>query len=141
MMVAILIIVWFRPAAIVDYAYKLSSPFFGMIMPASIGGLFWKKGTKEGAFVGTVVGCVIVALGTFFIKLPFGLSPLAWGLLINLILYVVVSKATKAPDEIIDKYITRVENYINAGTDMNVIVDNVILESTFRPEQLAKNKA
>ena len=138
MMVGILIIVWFRPAAIVDYAYKLSSPFFAMIMPATIGGLFWKKGTREGAFAGTIIGCVIVTLGTFFITLPLGLSALSWGLFINTIAYIVVSLATKCPADIVDKYITRVENYISAGTDMNVIVGNTILESTFRPEQLKK---
>lgn len=139
MMVGILIIVWLRPSAIVDYAYKLSSPFFAMIMPATIGGLFWKKGTKEGAFAGTIGGCIVVAIGTFvYTSLPLGLSALSWGLLINTVLYIIVSLATKCPAEIVDKYITRVENYISAGTDMNVIVGNTILASTFKPEQLRK---
>lgn len=138
MMVGILIIVWFRPAAIVDYAYKLSSPYFGMIMPATIGGLFWKRGTKEGAIAGTLGGVIVVTVGTFFVKYPLGLSPLSWGLIVNSLLYIFVSMATKCPEEIVDKYITRVENYISAGDDMNVIVENTILESTFRPEQLKK---
>ena len=138
MMIAMLIIVWFRPAAIVDYAYKLSSPYFGMVMPATIGGLFWKKGTKQGAWAGTISGCIVVTIGTFFItSLPLGLSAFSWGLIVNAVLYIVVSLATKCPDEIVDKYITRVENYISAGTDVNVIVGNTILASTFRPEQLA----
>ena len=141
MMIGMLIIVWLRPAAIVDYAYKLSSPYFAMVMPATIGGLFWKKGTKEGAWAGTIVGCIIVTLGTFFIKnLPLGLSALSWGLLINAVLYIVVSLCTKCPEEIADKYITRVENYISAGTDMDAIVGNTILASTFRPEQLASKR-
>lgn len=139
MMVVIFAIVVARPAAIVDYAYKLSSPFFAMIMPVTIGGLFWKKGSKEGAIVGTVAGVVIVIIGTFFVKLPLGFSPLAWGLFINTLLYVIVSLLTKVPDEIIDKYITRVENYISVGNDMQKIVGETILESTFKPEQLAKN--
>jgi len=141
MMIGMLIIVWLRPAAIVDYAYKLSSPYFAMVMPATIGGLFWKKGTKEGAWAGTIVGCIIVTLGTFFIKnLPLGLSALSWGLLINAVLYIVVSLCTKCPEEIADKYITRVENYISAGTDMDTIVGNTILASTFGPEQLASKR-
>jgi len=141
MMFCILIIVWFKPAAIVDYAYKLSSPFFAMVMPATIFGLFWKKASKEGAIAGTVAGVIVVTAGTFFIKhLPLGLSALAWGLIINSVLLVLVSYATKVPEEIVDKYITRVENYISAGTDMDAIVGNTILASTFRPEQIMANK-
>lgn len=139
MMIGMLIIVWLRPAAIVDYAYKLSSPYFAMVMPATIGGLFWKRGTKEGAWTGTVIGCVVVTIGTFFIKsLPLGLSALSWGLIINAIVYILVSLCTKCPEEVVDKYITRVQNYISAGTDVNAIVSNTILASTFRPEQLAE---
>lgn len=137
MMLGMLVIVWLRPAAIVDYAYKLSSPYFAMVMPATIGGLFWKKGTKEGAFAGTILGCVVVTLGTFFMTFPLGLSALSWGLIVNSVAYIGVSLCTKCPEEIVDKYITRVENYISAGSDMDVIVGNTILASTFRPEQLA----
>ena len=138
MMIAMLVIVYFRPAAIVDYAYKLSSPYFGMVMPATIGGLFWKKGTKEGAWAGTVAGCVIVTVCTFFYKspLPLGLSAFSWALIVNAVLYIAVSLATKCPEDIVDKYITRVTNYISAGDDMNAIVSNTILAATFRPEQL-----
>lgn len=141
MMVGILIIVWAKPAAIVDYAYKLSSPFFAMVMPATVGGLFWKKGTKEGAVAGTVMGVIVVTLGTFFVKYPFGLSALSWGLFVNSLVYVAVSLATKCPEEIVDKYIVRVENYISAGKDVDAIVGNTILASTFRAEQLKGNRA
>lgn len=140
MMVGILIIVWLKPAAIVDYAYKLSSPFFAMVMPATVGGLFWKKGTKEGAAAGTLVGVLVVTLGTFFVKYPLGLSALSWGLFVNSVIYILVSLSTKCPEEIVDKYITRVENYISAGKDTEAIVGNTILASTFRPEQLKGNK-
>jgi len=141
MMVVVLIIVSTRPVAIVGYAYKLSSPFFGMILPATIGGLFWKRGTKEGAIAGTVAGVAVTTIGTFFItKLPFGLSALGWALIVNTALYIIVSLNTKVPEEIVDKYITRVENYISAGNDMDAIVGNTILASTFRPEQLKAGK-
>jgi hypothetical protein len=96
-----------------------------------------EKGQQGRRDLGTVAGCVIVTLGTFFIKLPLGLSALSWGLIVNTILYIVVSNATKVPDEIVDKYITRVTNYISAGNDVNAIVSNTILASTFRPEQLS----
>ena len=81
--------------------------------------------------------CNVVTIGTFFVTLPCGLSALSWGLIVNAALYIVISLVTKCPEEIADKYVTRVTNYISAGTDVNVIVGNTILASTFRPEQLA----
>lgn len=130
MAIVIMIIVMTRPASITDYAYKLSSPFFAMIMPATIGGLFWKKGSKEGAITGTVAGVIVCFLLTFFIKGPFGLSNLVWGLIVGTVVYVVVSLVTKVPEEIVDKYITRVDNYICAGRDTSLITEKCILQST-----------
>ena len=50
LMLLTLVVVALRPAYIVDYAYKLSSPFFAQILPATVFGLFWKRGTKEAAW-------------------------------------------------------------------------------------------
>ena len=60
MMIACIIISMFKPTYITDYAYSLCSPFFAMILPCTVGGLWWKKGTKEGAWAGTVAGLVVV---------------------------------------------------------------------------------
>ena len=136
-MLAYLLLLFGNLSTIFQTAFLAFSGIIQLAVPA-VGGLFWKKGTKQGAWAGTISGCIVVTIGTFFItSLPLGLSAFSWGLIVNAVLYIVVSLATKCPDEIVDKYITRVENYISAGTDVNVIVGNTILASTFRPEQLA----
>lgn len=112
LMVACIIITATKSAYITDYAYKLSSPFFAMILPCSVGGLFWKRGTKEGAIVGTVAGVIVTTLFTFFITPPLGFSALLWGLAINTVLYIIVSLCTKVPDEIVEKYIVKVDEII-----------------------------
>lgn len=123
LMLLTLIVVALRPVYIVDYAYKLSSPFFAQILPATVFGLFWKRGTKEGAFAGTILGLVVTTIFTFFITPPLGFSALVWALVANTVAYVVVSLMTKVPEEIINKYIVRVDSIINSGTEINSAVD------------------
>lgn len=118
MMIACIIISMFKPTYITDYAYSLCSPFFAMILPCTVGGLWWKKGTKEGAWAGTVAGLVVVFFFTFFITPPLGFSALVWGLVVNTILYIGVSLCTKCPEEIVEKYINRVGAIINCTTEM-----------------------
>ncbi|MCI8645191.1 MAG: sodium:solute symporter family protein [Firmicutes bacterium] len=129
LMVAVLVITALKPTYITDYAYRLSSPFFAMILPATIGGLFWKRGSKEGAIVGTVAGVVVVVLLTFFITPPFGFSALLWGLVVNAVLYIAVSLCTKVPDEIVNKYITKVSNTITAGAEVRSISEKATKEA------------
>lgn len=98
LMVTVLIVTYFRPAFLITYAYSFCAPGFAQMMPAVIGGLYWKRGTKQGALAGTVVGMAAV-LFTLFVKNPVPVvDPILWGLIINTILYVVVSLATQ-PDE------------------------------------------
>lgn len=80
-----------KPVYVVDYAYKLASPGFGMILPAVVGGLYWKKGNKTGAFAGTIVGLILLILFTFFVKPLFGFSAFVCALSINTIVYVIGS--------------------------------------------------
>ncbi|MDH2927735.1 sodium:solute symporter family protein [Lonepinella koalarum] len=126
LMVLVLIVVALKPAVITDYAYKLSSPFFAQILPATLGGLYWKKGTKEGAWAGTVAGLLVTILFTFFIKAPFGFSPIIWALLINSILYYVVSIVTKVPSEIVSRYVTRIDSIIYSGSEVKSSIDNTL---------------
>lgn len=118
MMIICILISMFKPTYITDYAYSLCSPFFAMIMPCTIGGLWWKRGTKEGAWAGTVAGLIVVFLLTFFITPPLGFSALVWGLVVNTVLYIVVSLCTKCPEEVVDKYITRIGSIINCSTEL-----------------------
>ncbi len=105
--IVMLWVVMVKPASVTENAYKLASPFFGMILPATIGGLYWKRGTREGAWAGTVVGIIVTVIFTFFVTPPFQFSAFVWGLLANTVAYVGVSLVTKAPEEVIEKYITK----------------------------------
>lgn len=118
-----LIIVAVRPAYIVDYAYKLSSPFFAQILPVTIGGLFWKKGSREGAWAGTVLGLLVTVVFTFFMEPPFGFSALVWSLLANSIAYIGVSLVTTVPEDVVNKYIVRIDSIINSGAEVSSAVE------------------
>lgn len=126
LMVITLIVVAVKPASIVDYAYKLSSPFFAQILPQVIGGLFWRRSTKEGAFAGTISGLIVATIFTFFITPPLGFSALIWALIANTGMFVVVSLATKCPVEIVDKYHSRIDSIIRCGSESSELVDSSI---------------
>ena len=125
-MFAMLFIVFTRPASITDNAYKLASPFFGMIMPATILGLYWKRASREGAWAGTVTGLVVVVVFTFFVTPPLGISAFLWGLIVNFIVMIAVSLCTKVPQEVIDKYIDNVNNIITTGNSCYDVVDSTV---------------
>ena len=95
LMLLVLIVVKFRPAFLVTYAYGFCGPGFAQLMPAMIGGLYWKRATKAGAISGTLAGALAV-LFTLFIYNPLpSIQPILWGLGINTLLYIVVSLCTK----------------------------------------------
>lgn len=129
LMVAVLVITALKPTYITDYAYRLSSPFFAMILPCTIGGLFWKRGSKEGAIAGTVSGVIVVILMTFFITPPLGFSALIWGLIVNTALYIIVSLCTKVPEEIVSKYITKVNTTITAVSEIASVSEKTTKEA------------
>ena len=126
LMVITLVIVAVRPASITDYAYKLSSPFFAQILPATIAGLFWKRASKEGAIAGTVSGLIVAIIFTFFIAPPLGFSALVWALVVNSLLLIVVSMMTSVPSEIVSKYHTRIDSIIYSGAELSSLTDATI---------------
>ena len=68
------------------------------MMPALIGALYWKRGSKMGAICGLIVGVIVLFITQFVYKTPLGLSSGAWGLIFNTLTFVVVSFLTPAPD-------------------------------------------
>ena len=70
-----------------------------------VGGLFWKKGTKQAAVCSSVGAVATYIFGTYFIDIA-GINAVVWGILVGAILYFVVGAITgrKGLDEdIIDK--------------------------------------
>lgn len=110
-MVAVLVVTYFRPAFLVTYAYGFCAPGFAQMMPALFGGLYWKRGNKYGALAGTVCGMVAVLL-TLFVSNPIPmLDPILWGLIVNTILYVVVSLATQPEAHADTEILTPLSNF------------------------------
>ena len=126
LMIITLIIVAIRPASITDYAYKLSSPFFAQILPETIGGLFWKRSTKEGAIIGTIAGLITAIVFTFFVAPPLGFSALIWALVVNSILFILVSLVTKCPQEVVAKFHTRIDSIIYSGAETSSVMEDSI---------------
>jgi len=101
------------------YLTDVSVPGFAQWAPALVGGLLWKRGTKQGAVAGTVAGVVYLVLSLLIVidgrrVLVVG-HPVIPSLLVNTIVYLVVSKLTPKPDEEIEsQFFHEVDAYLQA---------------------------
>ena len=80
------------------------------LAPAVIGGIYWKKATREGALSSILIGQAVMLLTTFVVSSPLGLMPGVWGLIVAFIVYVTVSKMTK-PHERIAEIVDEINDY------------------------------
>ena len=80
-----------------------------MAVPAIIGAFFWKRATAAGALSSMIVGAAVVLLLQLSGYKPLGLWPGVWGLIVCLILYVVVSLLTVAPQKKAEDFIGYIE--------------------------------
>lgn len=83
-----------EPASLV-YILLIGYGFIGQAFPAIFGMFFWPRATKEGATVGLFGGFVITVIFSFIYPHPFGIHAGIWGLVVNFILFFIVSLATK----------------------------------------------
>ena len=82
-----------------------------VLCPTVIGGVYWKKANKYGAFTSVVGGQAVNLFLTFVIGGPvLTLAPGFWGLIVSLVLYVTVCLATTSR---VDKRTVQVINSIN----------------------------
>jgi len=98
-----LIVSFLYQGAMALYLTDVSVPGFAQWAPALVGGLLWKRGTKQGAIAGTITGVVYLVLSLLVVVdgeriLVVG-HPVIASLLANTIVYVVVSLVTPRPDE------------------------------------------
>jgi len=98
-----------RPA-LIAYFGAIATGGVLMFAPTLFGILFWRRATKWGVAVGYVVGVVVLWMFSFAPPLgimlhPYGIMSSLWGLIVNFILFFVVSLLTKPPPkETIDRY-------------------------------------
>jgi SSS family solute:Na+ symporter len=101
------------------YLTDVSVPGFAQWAPALVGGLLWKRGTKQGAIAGTVAGVVYLVASLLLVVggeriLVVG-HPVLASLLVNTVVYLAVSLATYRPDEEIETvFFDEVDAYLAA---------------------------
>jgi solute:Na+ symporter, SSS family len=107
-----------RPAELGLLLSNIASPGFAMWIPALLGGVLWKRGTKEGAITGLLVGLAWLIVGSYFYKpLLMGFHPIFVPLFANTILYVGVSYLTSpVPKEVQHKFFDELEDYLKEYT-------------------------
>jgi SSS family solute:Na+ symporter len=89
------------------------------ILPSLVGALYWKGGTKTGAFCGLVVGVAVVIVTQYVpaYKTPLGMSSGFWGLVCNSLVFWALSLVTPKPSA---QSIERFHGYlaeVNAKSD------------------------
>lgn len=110
----------FAPGVLVTVGLIAFGGTAQIIVP-TMGAIFWKRGTAQGAITGLVVGIAFTVIVTFvpaFIS-PFGLNPAMWGLLLNIGLFIIVSLMTEPRDT------ATVERFENALNDFREDENNV----------------
>jgi SSS family solute:Na+ symporter len=91
-------------------------PGFAQWGPALVGGILWKRGTRQGAIVGTLVGVLYLIAGLFYRPLFFGFHPVMPTIIINMILYIVISFLTPRPsEELQSRFFDEVDEFLEAG--------------------------
>lgn len=101
------------------YLTDVSVPGFAQWAPALVGGLLWKRATRQGAIAGTLAGVIYLVASLLIVVggeriLVVG-HPVIPGLLVNTIVFVVVSKLTPHPSEQIEtQFFTEVDEYLKA---------------------------
>ncbi len=102
------------------YLTDVSIPGFAQWAPALVGGILWKRGTKQGAVAGTSIGVVYLVAALLFQVdgervLLFGLHPVMPTLLINTVVYLVVSWVTPRPrEEINEQFFDEVDAFLRS---------------------------
>lgn len=88
------IAIW-NPLALALYLTHVAVPGFGQWAPCLAGGIIWKRGSKQGAISGIVVGIVILILGFLFHN-P---NAIILSYVANTLVYILVSLFTPKPSE------------------------------------------
>ncbi|MCA1754918.1 MAG: sodium:solute symporter family protein [Spirochaeta sp.] len=102
------------------YLTDVSIPGFAQWSPALVGGLLWKRGTRQGAIAATLVGVIYLVLGLLITPggsrvLLFDLHPIVPTLLVNTVVYIVVSLLTPAPsEEIQTQFFDEVDEFLRS---------------------------
>ncbi len=113
------IVSFLNQGAMALYLTDVSVPGFAQWAPALVGGLLWRRGTRQGAIAATLAGVIYLVLSLVIVvngERPLVIGhPVIPSLLLNTIVYIVVSKLTPRPGEQIEtQFFEEVEDYLKA---------------------------
>lgn len=118
----------FAPGLLVTIGLVAFGGTAQLIVP-TVGALFWKKSNAKGAIVGLLGGIGITVFLTFVPGLtsPLGLDPAMWGLLINSILFVVISLSTASREQkLVERFEEALSEYQQTEGEMEDKEEKII---------------
>jgi SSS family solute:Na+ symporter len=99
-----------HPIALALYLTNIAVPGFAQWAPCLAGGIVWKRGTKQGAIAGVLVGTAML-IAAFIFHLPSFVIIASF--IVNALVYVIVSLLTPRPSEHIERmYFDEVEEFL-----------------------------
>jgi SSS family solute:Na+ symporter len=99
--------VFWGPSTLVGLLIDASGPIMLQVLIVLIGALYWRRATKEGAIWSMILSeAFLVLLWTKAIKMPIsGIHNGVWAMILGVILFIVISLATKpVDDKTLDKF-------------------------------------
>jgi len=103
-------IAFWHPMALALYLTQIAVPGFAQWAPCLAGGIVWKRGTKQGAIAGALVGTAMLIAG-FVFHLP--TVVIIASFIVNALVYVIVSLVTPKPSEHIERmFFDEVEEFL-----------------------------
>jgi len=107
-------IAFWYPVELAQYLVGIAIPGFAQWGPPLVGAILWKRATKEGALTGIVAGTLYLIVGFIYRPALFGLHPAIPTLLINVVLFVVISLCTSRPSPtLIRVFFDEVEDFLS----------------------------
>jgi len=107
-------IAFWYPVELAQYLVGIAIPGFAQWAPPLVGAIIWKRATKEGAVTGIVAGTLYLIVGFIYRPALLGLHPAIPTLLINVVLFVVVSLCTRRPNAtVIRVFFDEVEDFLS----------------------------
>jgi SSS family solute:Na+ symporter len=107
-------IAFWYPVELAQYLVGIAIPGFAQWGPPLVGAILWKRATKEGAVTGIVAGTLYLLVGFVYQPALFGLHPAIPTLLVNVVLFVVISSCTSRPSPtVIRVFFDEVEAFLS----------------------------
>jgi SSS family solute:Na+ symporter len=108
------VIAFWYPVELAEYLVGIAIPGFAQWAPCLVGGILWKRATKEGALSGMIAGSLYLIAGFIYRPALLGLHPAIPTLCVNVILFVVISLLTSPPgDVVIRVFFDEVEAFLS----------------------------